>query len=200
VNNVVLDISMSLDGYITATEQTAAEPMGRDGLVLHDWAWGDDPAGQEIGGMALARYQAVIAGRTTYDHSLPWWGADGPIGSTRRPVFVVTHEAPKKSPAGGVYEFVTDGIEEALARAMKAAGDGDIEVMSASVGRQFIEAGLLDEIVLHVVPVLFGDGIRLFDRLKIDHTWLDTIDVVRTSAATHQRFRILKPKTVRPPR
>jgi dihydrofolate reductase len=197
VNRVVLDISMSLDGYITAAHQTATEPMGRDGVVLHDWAWGDDPAGQAIGATAIERYRAVIVGRTTYDHFLPWWGADGPNGAVRRPVFVVTNEAPAKIPEGGVYEFVSGGIEEALERATTAAGDGDIEVISASVARQFIEAGLLDEIVLHVVPVLFGAGTRLFDNLKIDHTWLDTIDVVQTSAATHQRYQVMKPKTVR---
>ncbi|HEY0448791.1 dihydrofolate reductase family protein [Actinophytocola sp.] len=192
MTTVVFDISMSLDGYVTAAHQTAAEPMGKDGLVLHDWWWDGDPASQELRTATQERYTAYVAGRTTYDHSLPWWQADGPSG--RRPVFVVTHEAPARSPEGGVYEFVTGGIEEALERAKAAAGGGVVEVMSASLARQFIEAGLLDEIVLHVVPVLFGGGTRLFDDLKIDHTRLEQIDVVRTALATHLRYRVVKPE------
>lgn len=104
---------MSLDGYMTAADQTAAEPTGKGGMVLLDWAFGDDPTGQEILASSVAGLGAVIAGRVTYDHSVPWWGADGPSRSAGRPVFVVTHQAPAQSPEGGVYEFVTGGIEEA---------------------------------------------------------------------------------------
>jgi dihydrofolate reductase len=191
MSTVIFDISMSLDGYITAAHQTDADPMGKNGLVLHDWSYGDDTAGQEIGATAVLRYKAYIAGRRTYDHSLPWWGTDGP--HARTPVFVVTHEPPTESPDDDVYEFVTGGIEDALKRARAAADGGDVEVMSASVARQFIEAGLLDEIVLHVAPVLFGDGTRLFDVMNIDHTRLEPIDVTRTLAATHLRYRVVKP-------
>jgi dihydrofolate reductase len=191
MSTVIFDISMSLDGYITAAHQTDADPMGKDGLVLHDWSYGEDTAGQEIGSTAVARYRAYIAGRRTYDHSLPWWGTDGP--HKRTPVFVVTHEAPAQSPDDEVYQFVTGGIAAALTRAKAAAGGGDVEVMSASLARQFLEAGLLDEIVLHVMPVLFGDGTRLFDVMDIDHTRLETIDVTRTLAATHLRYRVLRP-------
>jgi dihydrofolate reductase len=189
---VIFDISMSLDGYITAAHQTAAEPMGKDGLMLHDWNF-HDPAGQELGAAAAARYKAYIAGRRTYEHSLPWWGTDGP--QARTPVFVVTHEAPAQSADDDVYKFVTGGIEEALERATAAANGGDVEVMSASLARQFIEAGLLDEIVLHVVPVLFGAGTRLFDEMNIDHTRLEPIDVTTTATATHLRYRVLKPNS-----
>jgi dihydrofolate reductase len=194
MTTVVFDISMSLDGYITAAQQTAAEPMGKGGEVLHDWALGDDPVGQEMLAASLERYKTVIAGRVAYDHSLPWWGADGPISAVRAPVFVVTHEAPVQSPEGGVYEFVTDGIEEALKRAKAVAGDGDVEVLGgASLARQFIQAGLIDEIVLHVVPVVFGGGTRLFDVMNIDHTQLETVEVVQTRAATHLRYSVRKP-------
>ena len=121
---VIFDISMSLDGYVTAAHQTAAEPMGEGGEALHEWAFGDDPANRELLASTMAGLGAVIAGRRTYDHSLPWWGADGPTGAARRPVVVVTHQAPAQSPDGGVYEFVTAGIHTALERAKALAGDG----------------------------------------------------------------------------
>ncbi|HEV7652734.1 MAG TPA: dihydrofolate reductase family protein [Actinophytocola sp.] len=188
---VVFDISISLDGYITAAHQTAAEPMGAGGLVLHDWCWSGDPAGQRIGTAAAARSKAVVCGRRVYEHSLPWWKADGPKGDARTPVFVVTHETPAESPGNGVYEFVTGGIEEALDRAKKAAAGGDVEVLGgAHLARQYLQAGLVDEILLHVVPILFGDGTRLFDAMPIDHTRLETVDVTRTRFATHLRYRV----------
>jgi dihydrofolate reductase len=193
---VVFDISMSLDGYITAAHQTAAEPLGRGGLVLHEWGWGDDPVGRELGAAGMARCKTAITGRVTYDHSLPFWGAYGPKGQARTPTFVVTHEPPEQSPVGGVYEFVTGGLEEAIKRATAAAGDGDVEVIGgADLARQFIEAGLIDEIVIHLVPVLFGDGTRLFEMMKIENTRLEVIEVIPTRAAIHVRYRVLKPVT-----
>ncbi len=195
MTTVVFDTSMSLDGYLTAAHQTADEPMGKGGEVLHHWAFGEDPRNQEYMAAAMADLGAVIAGRVTYDHSLPWWGADGPTGPDRRPVFVVTHEAPDQSPEGGVYEFVTGGIEEALTRAKAAAGSGSVTVMGgANLGQQFVQAGLVDEISIHLVPVLFGGGTRVFDALTTDHTRLEASEVVHTPAATHLRFRVLPPE------
>jgi len=98
MTTVIFDISMSLDGYITAAHQTAAEPMGEGGEMLHQWAFGDDPANRELLASTMAGLGAVIAGRRTYDHSLPWWGADGPTGLARLPVVVVTHQAPARAP------------------------------------------------------------------------------------------------------
>jgi len=199
MTTTVFDISMSLDGYITAAQQTAATPMGEGGEVLHNWAFGDDPTGREMLAAAVEKLGAVIAGRVTYDHSMPWWGPDGPSGRARRPVFILTHAAPAQSPEGGVYEFVTGGIEEALKRAKAAAGDGVVVVMGgANLGQQFIQAGLIDEISIHLVPVLFGGGTRMFDNLTIDHTQLEASEVIRTPTATHLRFRVLKPETARP--
>lgn len=109
-------------------------------------------------------------------------------------MFVVTHEPPAQSPEGGVYEFVTGGIEEALRRAKAATGNGVVAVMGgANLGQQFIQAGLVDEISIHLVPVLFGAGTRLFDNLAIDHIRLEASGVVHTPAATHLHFRVLKP-------
>jgi dihydrofolate reductase len=192
MNTVVFDISMSLDGYVTASDQSAAEPMGVGGQALHAWAFGEDEQNRAYLATATAELGAVIAGRRTYDDSVPWWGADGPTGPARRPVFVVTHEAPADSPEGGVYTFVTDGIENALRRAKAAAGDGNVTVMGgASLGRQYIAAGLVDEISIHLVPVLFGDGTRMFDNLKIGHLRLEPVQAFQTPAATHLRFRVV---------
>jgi dihydrofolate reductase len=197
MTTVVLDISMSLDGYITAACQTVAEPLGKGGLVLHEWRGGDDAVGRELEVAGVARYKAAIAGRGTYDHSLPFWGAWGPTGRARTPTFVVTHEPPARSPEGGVYEFVT-GVDEALKCATAGAGDGDVEVIGgADLARQFIQAGLIDEVIVHLVPVLFGDGTRLFEAMNIDHTQLEVMEVVQTRAATHFRYRVLKPESSR---
>ena len=192
MGTVIFDISMSLDGYITAADRTPEEPMGRDGLRLVDWAIGDDERGRKLLDDAVGQLGATIAGRTTYDTSLPWWGADGPSGSARRPVFVVTHRPPDESPADGVYEFVTDGIEAALEQAQAAAGEGAVVVMGgADLGRQYIAAGLVDEIQIHLVPVLFGGGTRMFDDSLDDHIDLEPVEVIETPVAIHQRFRVV---------
>jgi len=190
LGTVIFDTSMSLDGFMTAANQTAEQPMGEGGLRLMEWAMGDE-RGRELLEGWVSNLGASIAGRRTYDTSVPWWGADGPSGSARRPLFVVTHEAPAESPEGGVYTFVTDGIESALKQAQAAAGEKDVTVMGgASIGRQYLAAGLVDEIQIHLVPVLFGDGTRMFDELGEGHLQLETIETIETPAAVHLRFRI----------
>ena len=108
-------------------------------------------------------------------------------------MFVVTHEAPAESPEGGVYTFVTDGIEGALEQAKAAAGDKDVAVMGgADIGQQYVRAGLVDEISIHLVSVLFGGGTRLFEHLGSEHIQLETADVIETPTATHLLFRVVK--------
>ena len=193
MGKVIFDISMSLDGFMTAANRRPEEPMGDGGLRLVDWAIGGDEFNQRYLEQAIGRLGATICGRTTYDTSLRWWGADGPSGEARRPVFVVTHEAPAEAPEDGVYTFVTDGIRAALDQAQAAAADDDVTVMGgADTGRQYIGAGLVDEISIHLVPVLFGDGTRMFEGLEGGHLQLEPIDVVDTPSATHLRFRVIK--------
>ncbi len=118
-------------------------------------------------------------------------GPDGPTGPARRPVFVVTHEAPSETPEGGVYTFVTDGIESALEQAKAAAGDKTVSVMGgASIGQQYIAAGLVDEIQIHLIPVLFGSGIRMFEHLGNEHIQLKIAEVIESGSAIHLRFRV----------
>lgn len=195
MSKVIFDISMSLDGFMTAANQTLEEPLGEGGLQLHAWAIGDDADARDrkVLEEGIASIGAVIAGRETYDTSLPGWGTDGPTGLARRPVFVVTHRAPAESPEGGVYTFVTDGIASALAQARATAGKKDISVMGgARIGQRYLAAGLVDEILIHLIPVLFGSGTRLFDQLGDAHIQLEALDVVATPLATHLRYRVVK--------
>lgn len=191
MSTVIFDISMSLDGFIEGANPTLAEPLGEGGERLHDWAAAEENLKYMQG--ALDSLGAVITGRANYDASLPFWGANGPTGPARRPVFVVTHEAPPESPDGGVYEFVTDGIEGALRRARLVAGDKDVTVMGgANIGQQYLAAGVVDEVSIHLVPVLLGDGKRMFENLHGADIRLGTPSVVESKDAVHLRFRVVR--------
>jgi dihydrofolate reductase len=192
MSKVIFDISMSLDGFVTASNVRPEEPMGDGGQRLHEWAFGEDERNRELLAEAVNFVGAVIAGRRTYALSVPWWGADGPTGPARVPVFVVTHAEPEEVPEEGVYTFVTDGIESALEQAKMAAGDKDVAVMGgAEMGQQYIGAGLVDEISIHLVPVLLGGGTRMFEHLGGEHIQLESAGVIKTPEATHLRFRVV---------
>lgn len=192
MGKVIADISMSLDGYVTASNQTPDEPLGEGGERLHEWAFAQDEQSRELLARSSSELGALVAGRTTYDDSVRWWGADGPTGPARRPLLVVTHQAPADSPADGVYTFVTDGIESALRQAQAVADGRDVAIMGgADLIQQCIAAGLVDEIGIHLVPVLFGGGTRLFEHLGDGHIQLEPVDVIKSPLAVHLRFRVL---------
>ncbi|RBM04700.1 dihydrofolate reductase family protein [Streptomyces sp. PT12] len=192
MSNVAIDISMSLDGFVTASGVRPDEPLGDGGERLHTWAFGADSRDRDVLERGSAGTGAVVAGRRTFDYSLPWWGADGPSGAARVPVFVVSHSVPERLPDGGVYTFVTDGIEAAVERARGAAGGGDVSVMGgADIVRQVLAGGLADEVSIHLVPVVFGGGTRLFGPLDGGHVHLEPVESVTTPAATHVRYRIV---------
>ncbi|SDQ07147.1 dihydrofolate reductase family protein [Virgibacillus salinus] len=192
-SKVVFDISMSLDGFIAASNRSADEPMGAGGERLHGWVMDDEDSRNrkllEEAGNGLG---AVITGRVTYDDSLRWWGANGPTGPARIPVFVLTHQTPENVPENSVYTYV-NGIESALEQAKKAANGKVVSVMGgADTAQQFIAAGLVDEISIHLVPVLFGEGIPLFEKLRDEHIQLEPVTIMDTSKATHLQYRVLK--------
>lgn len=191
MSSVSFDISMSLDGYIRAANPTPDEPLGVGGEALHEWAMDDgDAAGRELLDRSVAGTGAVICGRTTYDDSIRWWHADGPTGPARLPLFVLTHTAPSDAPAGGVYTFVTTGIENALAQARETANGKTVAIMGGpAVGNQYLRAGLVDELGVHLVPVLFGSGTRLTETLPA-HIELELAEQESTRSATHLRYRI----------
>jgi len=187
---VIFDISMSLDGYVTAAGVRPEEPMGDGGQRLHEWAFGDDERGRDVLADSERTVGATIAGRRTYDLSVPWWGPDGPGGAARTPTFIVSHSTPAQVPEGGVYTFVGSPIE-ALELAQAAAGGKDVDVFSASIGQQLLRAGRIDEIRVHLVPVLFGAGTRLVEDLGDNHVQLAIIGVSEGSKATHLRYAVM---------
>jgi dihydrofolate reductase len=191
MSRVRFDISMSLDGYVTASGVRPEEPMGDGGQQLHQWAFGADEVGRDLLADSQRRVGATIAGRRTYDLSLPWWGADGPGGPARTPTFIVSHSTPERVPEAGVYTFVNSPTE-ALERASAVAGGRDIDVFSADIGGQLLRAGLIDELHVHLVPVLFGAGTRLFEHPGDAHIQLETTQGLVGPKATHLRYRVLK--------
>jgi dihydrofolate reductase len=192
MSKVTVDMSISLDGYMRAPDPTPEEPLGREGERLHQWAF-EDERGRQLLGEALSGTGASISGRNTYDDSIAYWGSDGPSGPARLPLFVVTHEPPAEVPENGVYTFVTDGIESALEQAQAVAGERGVAVMGgADLAQQYLAAGLVDEISLHVVPVLFGGGTTLFGGAGDAYTQLEPVHVVETDAATHLRYRVVR--------
>jgi dihydrofolate reductase len=165
--------------------------LGDGGEQLHEWGFNSaDPRNREIV-ESWSNTGAIIVGRTTYDLSVPYWGADGPMGAARVPTVVVSHSVPQDIPDGSVYSFA-NGVEAALEKAKKAAGEKDISITGANVAQQFITLGLIDEVSIHLVPVLFGSGTRLFEGLDSEHIPLETVEVIETAEAIHLRFRVVK--------
>src|SRR4051812_25764228 len=155
-----LDMSVSLDGFVVGPEDSADQPMGIGGFRLFNWLdhrFDPGPNGQVFAEANATR--AVISGRRTYEHADRWQG-DHHDGV---PVFVLTHHVPDERPPGRV-QYVTD-VQTCAARARAAAGDADVVVLGAGAGQALLRAGELDEMELHVVPVLLGRGRRLFDHL-----------------------------------
>ena len=191
MGKVFYDVSMSLDGFITAANVRPEAGLGDGGERLHEWGFNSaDPRNREIV-ESWAGTGAVIVGRTTYDLSIPYWGADGPMGPARVPTIVVSHSVPQDIPDGGVYSFV-NGVEAALEKAKKAAGDKEISITGANVAQQFITLGLIDEVSIHLVPVLFGSGTPLFGDLDSKHISLEIIEVIQTAEVIHMQFRVAK--------
>lgn len=181
----VLDMSMSLDGYIADPDDFLG---GEDGERLHKWA----EAGGESGKVAAEFGEewkaagAVLAGRRTAELMDHWGGDHGGL-----PIFVPSHRPPGPAARWGypMVTYVTDGIGSAMAQAKAAAGDRDVQVRGAYTGQRALEAGVLDEIQIHLVPVLLGRGRRLFDLLPAEIE-LEVVRVIDTPQATHIRYRV----------
>lgn len=196
-------VSMSLDGYITGPNPRPDEPLGDGGERLHEWMSGlgdyrasHRPASSTPDAEVIDEYTeaigALIMGKRMFDVGEVHWGDDPPWGM---PVFVVTHHARGvvAKQGGTTYTFVTDGIEAALHQAQAAAGDKDVGVAGgANLIQQYLNAGVLDDLEIHVVPVLLGGGVRLFDHLGSEPVELEATRVIESSAVTHLRLRVVK--------
>ena len=185
MGNVVIDMSMSLDGYIAAPNDNVDQGLGEDGMRLHNWMFDDPSVFEQIYGDLTHNTGAVIIGRRTYDNSIKDWEGKGPLGDV--PCFVVTHRPVEG--ADEVFRFVTDGIESALEQARSVAGDKVIGLMGANLDQQFLAAGLVDEIRIHVIDVLLGDGKRLFDRLP-GRVELERTGLSETGGVTNLEYRV----------
>jgi dihydrofolate reductase len=204
VSKVVMQLSVSLDGFVAGPNDGPDNPLGDGGRRLFQWyRTGDTEFAQPAGGMVfhVSRASAELLGaswpftgasvfgRRTFDISRGWGGNPPSPG----PSFVVTHSVPPEWVyAGSPFTFVTDGVESAVAMAQAVAGDGHISVAGASIVQQCLRAGLLDEIQLDLVPVLLGGGVRLFDHLGGRPIELERTRVVETPDVTHLIFRVLK--------
>jgi len=206
-------ISTSLDGYVAGPNQSQENPLGEGGERLHDWlvelkSWrelhgmegGAENASNAVLEGTNANVGAEIMGRNKFgppgggpwgdDPWQGWWGDDPPF---HKPVFVVTHhEREPLTLSDTTYTFVTDGIQSALERARGAAGDKDVFIGGgADVINQFLAAGLVDELELHVVPILLGRGERLFAGVGPDLT-LEELRAVEAPGVTHLKYRVVK--------
>jgi dihydrofolate reductase len=203
-------ISMSLDGYIAGPDPSERDPLGIGGEQLHEWmvaleAWreghgqegGEVNASTPIAEEILGNVGAVVMGRNMFwggrgpwgdDPWMGWWGDEPPYHS---PVFVLTHHArePLEMQGGTTFYFVTDGIEAALERARAAAGDRHVSLGGgANAAQQYLAAGLLDEVVVSIVPVLLGGGARLFDNLGEATPKLEQVEAIDAPGVTHIRY------------
>jgi dihydrofolate reductase len=192
MSGIRVDMTMSLDGYVTGPDDGPDAPMGVGGFRLFNWLdKRDDPGPSgDVFAESLAT-RALISGRRTYELA-GGWGGDHHNGV---PIFVLTHEIPDEAPPGTV-RYVTD-VAECAALARDAIGDGAAMVHGAGAAQALLRAGELDELDLHVVPVLLGRGRRLFDHLAAEHVELELVRQVRTREVDdpgqhvlHLRYRI----------
>lgn len=202
---------MSLDGYVAGPNQSLEEPLGRGGEGLHDWVvplevWRRH-AGMEGGEVnessavveeSVANLGATIMGRNMFgggpgpwNTEQPWKGWWGPNPPYHHATFILTHHArdPIEMEGGTVFHFVTEGMEAALERAQEAAGAQDINLAGgASTANQYLAAGLVDEMLINLVPRLLGGGARLFDGVGDDLHGLELVGTVATPQVVHLKF------------
>ncbi len=188
---VICDMSASLDGYVTGPDDSRENPFGVGAGMLHDWlsvaATDDDRAVlQEM----LDGVGATVMGRTSFEKNEGdgEWGDGGPVGDV--PCFVVTHTEPTTS-YPPVFTFVTDGVASAIEQAKRTAGDKVVGLHGATVMQQALPLGLVDEIWVHVIPVLLGGGTPLFATLD-SAIRLERTQALATPAATHLGFRVVR--------
>ncbi len=191
MSRVLLEMSMSLDGYVSGPDVSDEDPMGRGGEVLHEWMFaGRSPAeSRESQTQHFSGIGAVIMGRRMVDLGIGPWGEE-PV--FHAPCFVVTHRAAETivKKGGTSYIFVTGGVTEALRRAQAAAGSKDVLVNGgAETNRRFLHAGLVDEVRLHLVPVALGGAAPLFDGARSDLGLVPTA-AVATPLVTHLTYEI----------
>jgi dihydrofolate reductase len=204
MSKVVLQLSMSLDGYVAGPNDTPEMGLGEGGERLFAWYNSGDHEVQLAGTDMVFKVSkpsadfireewgslgAMVAGRRMFDIAHAW-GGNPPGGEA---CFIVTHHPPQEwMKEGSPFTFVTDGVESAVAKAKKVAGDKDVGISSASIAQQCIKAGLLDEIIVDLAPCLLGGGVRLFDHIGVKPVDLEIRKVVAAPDVTHIAYRVIK--------
>jgi dihydrofolate reductase len=196
MSKVTCDIGVSVDGFAAGPNQRLDEPLGDGGERLHRWMFEEPEANAEViekitsaGAYIMGRHMFGPDRGPTWDPDWTgWWGEEPPYHA---PVFVLTHH-PRGSIAmkgGTTFHFVADGIEAAMARARQAAGDRDVSVAGgASTVNQYLAAGLIDELRLHIAPLVLGEGERLFE--GVGDLALEPVETSRTPLVTHVTYRV----------
>jgi dihydrofolate reductase len=196
MNSVTCDLTVSLDGFLAGANQSRDNPLGEGGEDLHRWQF-EEPEANAAALEGILAAGAFIMGRNMFAGPGPgpwdddwrgWWGEEPPYHA---PVFVLTHHPrpPLEMQAGTTFHFVNDGIESALAKAREAAGGKDIAIAGgADTARQYLSAGLIDELRLHISPLLLGAGERLLD--GVGNLKLEPTEVSGTGLVTHIRYRL----------
>ncbi len=204
MGKVAVGLTVSLDGFIAGPNDGPEHPLGEGGMRLFDWYSSGDTeytmpgtemvvrVSQQSADMlreAHAKMGAFVTGRRTFDIT-GGWGGNPPLGV---PTFVVTHTLPEDwvNDEGSPFTFVTEGVESAVEQARVVAGEKDVAVGAASIAQQCIRAGLLDEIHIDLVPVLLGDGVRLFDNLG-GQVELERTEIIEAPDVTHMTFRVIR--------
>jgi dihydrofolate reductase len=203
MGKVFADITTSLDGFVAGPNDGPEVPLGEGGERLHEWvfdlaswrephglAGGKTNTDSEVLDEALGAAGAVVVGRRMFDNARGW-GDNPPF---HMPVFVLTHEKrEKEAKEGGTTFTFVDGVDSALEQAKAAAGEKDVSVGGgANVIQQYLRAGLLDEIQIHIAPLLLGGGVRLFEHLDGASVELERNRVVDSPSVTHLRYRVVK--------
>ena len=200
MSKVTSDMAMSVDGFVAGPNQSLDNPFG-EGVEgrLHQWMF-DEPDANAPEIEAITAAGAFIMGRNMFgpgrgewdEEWKGWWGDEPPYHG---PVFVLTHHArdPLPMKGGTTFTFVTDGIESALAQARAAAGDANVAIAGgAATVNQYLAAGLLDDLRLHVAPLLLGAGERLFE--GVGNVSLEPLEVRHTGLVTHLRYEVVHPR------
>jgi dihydrofolate reductase len=211
VGSVTCHISISLDGFVAGPNQSVDNPIGEGGMRLHQWVFATDSwreqhgleggernADAEVVDEVVRGVGAYIMGRKMFGGGdgpwdetwTGWWGEDPPY---HVPVFVLTHHPREPLPmqGGTTFTFVTDGIESALEQARTAAGDDDVAIAGgASAVQQYLAAGMLDELYLHIAPIVLGAGERLLE--DVGDPTLEPVEVIASPAVTHVKYRVVR--------
>jgi dihydrofolate reductase len=202
MGKVVIDMSMSLDGFITGPGDGPRFPLGERGARrLFDWYFSGtepfegtvfrpDPVNRPVLAEIFANVGAMLTGRLTFDIT-NGWGGSHPVNAI--PVVVLTHNPPSAFPQGkSEFVFVSDGIRSGVARAKALAGDKRVAIGGASVAQQALQAGLVDEIYLHIAPIVLGVGKRLFEQVGSRSIQLNHLDTLDTNDAQHVRYEVVR--------